>query len=154
MAVSERAGEAGVSLALAGGGLAMAVMGARMPLGSLALPGPGFFPVGLGVLLALCGLACALRAGIAGGRELVPLGGWRPWSTLGVLALAAFAFEPAGAVPTLAVMLAALFRILGGYAAWRCLAYAVAATAGAYLVFTRLLGVGLPDGLLAGLLPA
>ena len=154
MAVTQRSGEAAVSFALAAIGAAVAGMAARMPLGSLALPGPGFFPVAIGVLLALCGLACAGRAILVDGRDTVSLGGWRPWSTLAVLAAAAFAFEPVGALLTLAVALAALFRILGAYAPWRCAAYGIAAAAVSYVVFTRLLGVGLPDGLLAGLLPA
>lgn len=153
MAVIERTGEAVVSLALFGLGAAVAVQGARMPLGTLSLPGPGFFPTALGVLLAVCGLACAGRALLLGGRGRVSLGGWRPWSTLLVLALSALAFEAVGAPLTLAAMLAALFFILGRQPLWRCFAYGILASALAFLLFTRLLGVGLPEGLLAGLLP-
>ena len=43
-------------------GLAAAIQGARYPIGELSRMGPGFFPVALGVLLALAGLAIALSA--------------------------------------------------------------------------------------------
>lgn len=154
MAVIERTGEAVVSLALFGLGAAMAVQGAHMPIGTLSLPGPGFFPTALGALLAVCGLGCAARALLLGGSESVSLGGWRPWATLLVLAVSAFAFEPVGAPLTLAAMLVALFLILGRQPLLRSVAYGILASALSYFLFTRLLGVGLPEGLLAGFLPA
>lgn len=152
MHVPSRMGEAALSLVLAGLGAAVAVGGARMPLGTLSLPGPGFFPLALGVLLGVAGVAWSAVTLARGGSDPVSLGGWRPWSTLAVLAAAALAFEPVGAPLTLALMLAALFRILGDLGLARALAYGVVASAVAYLVFTRLLGVGLPAGVLDGLL--
>lgn len=152
MHVPSRMGEAALSLVLAGLGAAVAMGGGRMPLGTLSLPGPGFFPLALGALLALAGAAWAAVTLARGSSEPVSLGGWRPWSTLAVLATAALAFEPLGAPLTLALMLAALFRILGDLGLARALGYGVVASAVAYLVFTRLLGVGLPAGALEGLL--
>lgn len=154
MNVSSRTGEAVLSLAIGALGAVTAVLGARMPLGSLSLPGPGFFPAAVGALLAASGVACAITALARDAAAPVSLGGWKSWTTLLVLVAAALAFEPLGAPLTLALMLAILFRILGGHSLLRAGAYGILASALAYLIFTRLLGVGLPAGVLDGMLPA
>jgi hypothetical protein len=62
-------------------GLAAIVAGSNYPLGTLSLMGPGFFPVALGAILALAGLAIAVRAGFARreseAKVLPPE--WRGW---------------------------------------------------------------------------
>ena len=149
MAVDARTGETAAGVALALTGVALAAAATGMPSGNLALPGPGFVPLAVGVLLALAGAGCAVSArGRQRGTDAVALGGLRVWGTLGTLALAALAFEPVGAPLTLAAALAALFGLLGGAAPARSLALGVAASGAAWIVFSKLLGVGLPAGLL------
>jgi hypothetical protein len=62
-------------------GLAAAVQGSSYPIGSLSRMGPGFFPVALGVILALAGLAIAVTArfeeNAVDAKSLAPE--WRGW---------------------------------------------------------------------------
>ena len=149
MTVEAGRGEALVGLALTVFGVVLAVLAWRMPAGSVALPGPGFVPSALGVLLALVGAGCVARV-LAANTAPRPIyvGGLKAWGALATLAAAAFLFEPLGAPLTLALAMAVLFRLAGGYSLVRCAVAGAVASAVAWLVFTRLLGVGLPPGIL------
>ena len=86
-------------------GLAMAAMAATYPLGSLLRPGPGFFPVAIGLLLAALGAGIAVEARQADADERAfP---WRPaiWTTLGILAFALL-LDRAGLVPATVALIA------------------------------------------------
>ena len=81
-----------------GGGLmllldvAAAVQGARYQIGTLSRMGPGFFPMALGVILALIGLAImatARRAAPAEEKPSLPPE-WRGWIAI-IMSLVAFA---------------------------------------------------------------
>ena len=149
MSVEAGRGEALVGLALTVFGIVLAVLAWRMPAGSVSLPGPGFMPTALGVLLALVGAGCVARALVASAAPRhMDLGGLKAWGALVTLAVAALLFESLGAPLTLALAMAALFRLTGGYSLVRCAVYGAAASVVAWLVFTRVLGVGLPPGLL------
>jgi putative tricarboxylic transport membrane protein len=147
--VDRKRGEAVVGLALAAFGAMLTALAWRMPSGSVSLPGPGFMPSAVGILLALTGVGCAVRTLVAtDAAGTVNPGGLKAWGALATLAIAAFLFEPLGAPLTLALAMAALFRLAGGYSLLRCAMFSVIAAAVAWLVFTRLLGVGLPAGVL------
>jgi putative tricarboxylic transport membrane protein len=149
VAINAKTGEAALGCALGLGGIVLAVLAARMPAGTVALPGPGFVPLAIGVLLALVGAGCAVSAWVERSRaERISLGGLKAWGALAVLAVAAFAFEPLGAPITLGLAMAVLARLIGGYGLLRSALFGVLSSAVAWLVFTRLLGVGLPAGLL------
>jgi hypothetical protein len=149
MALNARTGEAAVGVVLTAFGVALAALSARMPGGTLSLPGPGFVPMAVGALLAVVGAACALTAWRArSGAPQIGLGGMRAWGALGTLGGVALAFEPIGAPISLSLGMVVLARLLGGYGVVRCLLFGLISSAVAWLVFTRLLGVGLPAGLL------
>ncbi|HEV8503542.1 MAG TPA: tripartite tricarboxylate transporter TctB family protein, partial [Casimicrobiaceae bacterium] len=67
-------------------GVVYGVQGARYTIGSLSRMGPGYFPVALGVILALTGIAIA----IIGYRKSVQVEGehrpaqWRAWALISV----------------------------------------------------------------------
>src|ERR1700676_3545305 len=62
-------------------GLGAILQGRTYPVGTLSRMGPGFFPVALGVILALVGAAIALRARFLKGEteEKVLAPEWRGW---------------------------------------------------------------------------
>ena len=66
-------------------GVAAAFQGATYRIGTLSRMGPGFFPVALGVILALAGLAIAVTArferDVADAKSLPPE--WRAWLCIG-----------------------------------------------------------------------
>ena len=149
MVVDRKRGEVFVGLALAAFGVTLTALAWRMPAGSVSLPGPGFMPSAVGILLARTGAGCIVRTMAAkDAAATVNLGKLNAWGALATLAVAAFLFEPLGAPLTLAFAMAALFRLAGAYSLVRCVVFGVIASAVAWLVFTRLLGVGLPAGIL------
>src|SRR5665213_1588605 len=62
-------------------GLGAMFQGSQYPIGSLSRMGPGFFPVALGAILALTGVAIAARAkaSVPEGEETVLPPEWRGW---------------------------------------------------------------------------
>ncbi len=67
-------------------GLGAVVQGRQYPIGTLSRMGPGFFPVALGAILALVGLAI-----VASARLVAPVAGaaprrpeWRGWFCIGL----------------------------------------------------------------------
>lgn len=122
--------------------------GSRMPAGTVALPGPGFFPTALGALLGATGLGLLLRLRLQPGRGLepVPLGHRHIATALLALAGIALLLERLGFLVTASLFLLALFRAFSALGRIRAVAWAVAAAAVAYLFFDTILGVPLPGG--------
>jgi putative tricarboxylic transport membrane protein len=127
-----------------------------------AAVGPRVFPVVVGLGLLLSGLAIsvsaawALRRLGAAGTMAAPIEGEAAeptdWRTLlaAAVALAAYValFLPLGFVLASTAFLVASARILGSRSPLRDLASGLGLSIVAYLVFTRLLGLELPAGLL------
>ncbi len=141
-----RRGEAAVAAALfvvAG----YVIWAAReMPMGSVSLPGPGFFPLALGAGLALLSAGFLARLWLTGGdRFPVELGHAAIGITFIALLAVAFAFESVGALPVLGVLLAVLARTFAPIAPWKAIVFGAAGAALTWLVFVYLLGVTLPS---------
>jgi putative tricarboxylic transport membrane protein len=123
-------------------------VGWGMPAGTVALPGPGFFPVLLAALLAGTGVALVVRVALRPGRDEsgVRLGHGHVVVTLLALAGTFLFFERAGFVISMSVLLLVLFRTFAGLAWLRAAVAAVAAAGLAHLLFDSLFGVSLPGG--------
>jgi hypothetical protein len=136
------------ALALVGVGLAFAwASWSHLDLGSLRRMGPGAFPLGLGVLLALLSLFAAigdLRAPVD-----VPSPDLRALLAVG-MAVAAFALLAGrlGVLPAVAVAVLAMSSLIGALRWPGRLALAAGVTAGVWLVF--LVALGLPMQAFAG----
>jgi putative tricarboxylic transport membrane protein len=141
-------GEAGIGLALAAAGGAIVWLGWEVPRGDLAQPGPGAFPLALGLLLGVIGVLSALDARRRRAVDAVQLGEARALACAGALLFAALAFVPIGFVPTGFLFLTLLFRLLAKISWPVALLAAGAVTAMAWAVFVRVLEVQLPSGLL------
>ena len=125
------------------------------PLDTLATPGPGIFPLAVGLLLlglALAQAATALRSGLDAAS--MPSGAsWAGAAAWGrvlamVVVLVAYAIA-AGLIGFLPASLAAIFassRLLGTRGWLRPLALAVSVTVAAHLIFVAWLGVPFPTG--------
>jgi putative tricarboxylic transport membrane protein len=121
------------------------------PLGSVAKPGPGFFPVGVGAFLCLAAAALAVMRGRgprAAARDPGLLADARGRVTATVAGLVGFCLLlPWAGYPTCAFLFVALLlRWLGG-AGWPGVVITAAASAlVTYYVFGVVLGVPLPAG--------
>jgi hypothetical protein len=122
----------------------------RMPFGEVHEPGPGFFPLGISTLLLLlsaAGIAASRRSGRGVGARAVCGDLGAPGKIVLATGVAVLAFEPAGFLVTSVGFLALLFLWVSRYPWWKAVALAAMTGVGGWLLFVRLLGVALPQGL-------
>jgi hypothetical protein len=135
------------ALIFIGTGMGFALGSTQYGFGSSARPGPGYFPFGLGLLLAATGLVVLFRAATAAAPVDEPVGpfAWRPLvCILGSAALFGLLLPRAGLVITLPLLIA-VASMAGGRPRWKhALISAAVLTAGAWLVFSWGLGLALP----------
>jgi putative tricarboxylic transport membrane protein len=116
-----------------------------MPHGEFSVPGPGFFPTLLGVLL--CGVSFLLGARTLFSRTTQPvkIGHLHIWSTIMALMVLAFFFERLGFIITTALFVGFFLKMLSAMRWIPCILLSVAAAISAYLFFDFLLGIPLPS---------
>jgi putative tricarboxylic transport membrane protein len=146
-AVSVRRGGIAVATVLAGVGLLFAWQASLLDFGGLDLPGPGFFPLVLGiavfVLAVLIGFECWRGAGEGG---TVELGHRDVLIALAALLAAAALFEPLGAYLSLGLFGAVLLVLLARVSVPLAVAAAGVAMLACWYFFQVLLGLQLPRG--------
>ena len=124
-----------------------------LPAGTVARPGPGFFPVIVGVFGAAVALTWVLtvlrrQPAAAGGPPTLAAGRRRVGATTALLVGFCLALPWTGYPPAAFLFTGLLLRALG--AAWpAALAIALAGAAVSFYGFAGLLGVPLPRGALA-----
>jgi len=123
----------------------------RLRFGSLARPGPGFFPV---VLAAGFSLACAVlllaRARAADAAPVARLGWPKIGATMAALCVYALVLESAGFVAATFALLLFFFKALERQRWLVALASSLVTALVTYLVFKVWLNVQLPAGLWGG----
>lgn len=128
-------------------GVAFAVGALNYTFGSSARPGPGFFPFGLGLILALLGGAVLFKSLTIESDDGEPIGtiAWRP---LGVLIAAVVMFglllPRLGLVCTLPLLVLAASLASDEFSLKSTLASAVLLTALSWAVFVKGLGLTIP----------
>ena len=131
---------------LAATGAALVWQASLLDLGSVALPGPGFFPLILGAALAMLAAAIGLGYWRASENAAIELGHRDVLIAIAALLLVPLLFEPLGAYLTLGLLAATLLKLIGRVP----LPIAVMAASLAMLIcwcfFHALLGVRLPAG--------
>lgn len=137
-----------IPLLLAGAGVAVAVNGVNLGVGAAERPGPGMWPVGIGIVwtLAALGLAFSAWAGKLHLEALVQLR--RPATGLVLALLFVVLFSYAGFVVAIVVTLVLWSRLLAGFT-WRRTAWVTAViTALLYVLFALIVGTAFPTSLL------
>jgi len=118
----------------------------RLPLGSVASPGPAYFPGLLAVLLLAAGLA---MAALGGGPRVSTLD-WREWrhgvAIFAACAFCALALERLGYRLTIFVALGFLVGVVERKSPAATLVFAAALALGTFWLFDTLLRVPLPRG--------
>jgi len=151
---------AGLILAV---GLVYEGMALYMPRGSLAQPGPGFFPVVIGVFLIVTAVGCVLQETLAGKRDKAqtapPLSAesgdthdrrsvHKTFQLLVLMIGYALALKPIGFLISIFLFLVVAIRIFG-YRRWLPTLAMTAVIAGlSYIAFILWLKVPLPLGIL------
>ena len=135
-------------------GLAAAIEGVRLDLGTPSEPQPGFYPFLAGLLLmglSVLLIVQDLRGHSDGAEPFVQLKA--PLLALaGLVAFVAF-LRPLGYVPATAILIVILLRVLDVGKWWGYVLAAVLVPIGTYLLFDLLLGIPLPSGPVDAWLP-
>jgi Tripartite tricarboxylate transporter TctB family len=128
-------------------GLVFAWQAALLDLGQLGLPGPGFFPLALGLLLVVFSGAIALAGWLAPAKD-EPLEFGHPQVLITLVALLAvpLLFEPLSAYVALGLLTAALLMFIARMSWWLAIVWSALGMAACWYVFGELLGVRLPMG--------
>jgi hypothetical protein len=128
-------------------GIAFAWGATDYSFGQSARPGPGYFPFGLGLLLAVLGAIVLVQSLVVDAADGDRIGaiGWRPLLiVLGSLALFAFLLPRAGMVIALPILVVTS-AMAGDEFHWgEALANAVVLTIGSWLIFIKGLGLTIP----------
>jgi hypothetical protein len=145
--VPSRVGELIVAAALFAASAVLAWQSTSLPLGDLGLPGPGFFPLVLGIALGLLALANGMRTARQRGQsEVVHVGHVHIFVVFAALAGVALAFERLGAYATLGLFTATLLRLVARTTPWHAVIGASLGMVAVWVFFKVLLGVQLPAG--------
>lgn len=138
-----------------GTGLYVLVQGAKMPPDHIMKIGPSFFPnfvatilIGFSVLLVFQG-ALSRKPGNFDRLDFRSFGLWRALIALGAGAVYTALLRPVGFLPMTILFILALMLLLGARKPLVLALVPLAATAGVWLVFERLLLISLPTGLLS-----
>ncbi len=130
-------------------GLMVIALSSDLPVGQLSMPGAGFMPLLVAILIVVFGLSLILRA-----RESKPFAAiaWddgRHAAAVLVITAAAVAFYVAlGFVITMILMMLALLVVIEHRNVIRAALYSAVVVTATYVVFVRILQSPLPGGLL------
>jgi putative tricarboxylic transport membrane protein len=131
-------------------GIAVIIWAFRLQVGTLLRPLAGFFPLLVGSGIIALSLVLLFRGWIGRGPAPRPYGRWqKPAVMLGALAVYAVLLEPLGYIPSTIFIAVVTLRILG-VMSWKVLILSsVVLSVSVYYLFTQLLGVELPAGILS-----
>jgi putative tricarboxylic transport membrane protein len=148
ISLDTRRGELCAAAALVFVGLFFVWQSAALKFGSIEQPGPGFFPLILGLALSALALAIGfdrLRQPPDGGT--IALGHRDVLIAFAALVVLPILFERLGAYPTLGLFMAALLVLIGRASPIIAVSAAGAAMVAVWAFFNVLLGVRLPLGI-------
>jgi putative tricarboxylic transport membrane protein len=143
-----KAASVGVAFLLLGIGVCVEAL--QVPLGSVRMPGAGFFPLLLGIALSLLAIL------LLGMTAAHPPGEWRRvWPErpevlylIASLAAGVALFERLGFLVTMTAFLAVALKVLGRMSWPSAAVLALVGSVASYLVFSRALLIALPTGIL------
>jgi hypothetical protein len=141
---------AGVPVAFLVVSLVICLEALQVPLGSVRMPGAGFFPLLLGLSLGILSLVL-LGMGLFGSRAAAIQGGpirAEIFSLMGAMFAAVWLFERAGYLLTMALFLGVTMKVLGKTGATVAVAAALLGSIASYLLFGHVLMIALPAGIL------
>jgi hypothetical protein len=141
---TERGGELVIAGILFCIGLFWIIESRYMPRGEFSVPGPGFFPILLGVLMCLVSGALGVQRFLDRTSGQVKIGHPKIWSTIVAIIVLAVFFERLGSIVMIALFVAFLLKILSHLRWYACILWGIAAAISAYLFFDPLLGIQLP----------
>jgi putative tricarboxylic transport membrane protein len=122
----------------------------QVPVGSFRMPGAGFFPLVLGLTLSVFSIMLLGMSLLSPASASTPL---RPervevFYLVGSMFIAVWLFERAGFVLTMALFAGVMMKVLGKMNWVAAVTLALVGSVSAYVVFSRVLLIALPSGIL------
>jgi putative tricarboxylic transport membrane protein len=142
----DRAGDMVVAGLIALTGAFFVWQAARLDLGGVGLPGPGFFPLLLGAILVVLAIAIGAGRWRSSEGDVVELGHRDVLIAVAALLAVPLLFEPLGAIVTLGLLATALLVLIARVRLPLAIAAAGLGMAACWYFFEVLLGVSLPVG--------
>ena len=147
MGITDRKGDLIISAALCAIGIFVVTKARAMPYGEATVPGPGFLPMILGVLLIGISVILGIKAFLSKKNTArVQLGHRSMVSILVALVLLAGLLERAGFLPVMTLFVFLSLKTLSSLKVWKCFLWGLAAAFAGYGFFGLLLGIPLPSG--------
>jgi hypothetical protein len=144
---TERIGDLIISGLLLLIGLVCVVLSKAMPPGEFSVPGPGFFPTLLGILISIVSLALGIQSFFyKEAIQEVRVGNRHIWFTIVAIFVLAIFFERLGFILVITLFILFFLKTLSNLKWIICCLFAIAAAISAYAFFNFLLGVRLPSG--------
>jgi putative tricarboxylic transport membrane protein len=146
--VSKHLGETVVALALLATAAFIIWHAAPLPFGRVGMPGPGFFPFALGIVLAGLALVILVRTlqNRSGDAEIIFLGHRDVLIAMLAMAGLALGFERVDSYFALGAFTAVLLLFVARTTIWRVALGAALGMVAVWLFFGLVLGVRLPGG--------
>jgi putative tricarboxylic transport membrane protein len=131
-------------------GLVVIVWSIRLQVGTLLRPMPGFFPFLVGFGIIVLSLILLVQGWLGRSKAPKAYGRWqRPLIMVAGLAVYSVILDPLGYILSTIFIAAITLRILG-VMSWKVIsASSLVLSVSVYFLFTRLLGVELPAGVLS-----
>jgi putative tricarboxylic transport membrane protein len=132
-------------------GIVFAWQAALLDLGQVGLPGPGFFPLALALLLVIFSAAIALEGWLSSTKETakderLEFGHPQVLITFAALLAVPILFEPLGALIALGLLTAVLLVLIARVSPLLAIVWSALGMAASWYLFEELLGVRLPTG--------
>jgi putative tricarboxylic transport membrane protein len=121
----------------------------QVPFGSFRMPGAGFFPLLLGIVLAILALVL-LATNLLGHGETPTVGRSRAeiFGLIGAMFVSVWLFERAGYLLTMVLFLAFTIKVLGKTGWTVAVVAALTGSVASYVLFGRVLAIAIPAGFL------
>jgi putative tricarboxylic transport membrane protein len=131
-------------------GIAVLLWSIRLQVGTLLRPMPGFFPFWVGFGIIALSLVLLVQGWRGRGKAPKAYGNWqRPLIMVAGLAVYSVVLDPLGYILSTLFIAAITLRILG-VLSWKMIGVSsLVLSVSVYFIFTRLLGVELPAGILS-----
>lgn len=147
MNVTNQKGDLIISGGLCAMGIFVILKARAMPYGEATVPGPGFLPMILGVLLFGISVILGIKALFSRGNPVpIHLGHRSMVSILIAMVLLAGLLERAGFLPVMTLFVFLSLKTLSRLRWWMCLLWGLVAALVAYGFFGLVLGIPLPFG--------
>jgi hypothetical protein len=145
-AVNTRRGAVLVAAMLGGTGAFFIWQALLVEVGTIALPGPGFFPLLLGALMITGAVGLSVQSWFFMQGEMIEIGHRDVLITASTLLGVPFLFERLGAYVSFAMLAIAMLVLIGRVAPGIAVIATAIGLAGCWLFFQIMLGLQLPSG--------